>query len=70
MNSKYKVIIIGAGPAGIAMALNLIKLDIKDILVIEKYKFPRYKCCAGYITNKTKKEYEKLGLNINNCHYT
>ena len=69
MNSKYKVIIIGAGPAGIAMALNLIKLDIKDILVIEKYKFPRYKCCAGYITNKTKKEYEKLGLNINNCHY-
>ena len=70
MNSKCKVIIIGAGPAGIAMALNLRKLNIKDILIIEKYKFPRYKCCAGYITNKTKKEYEKLGLNIDKCHYT
>ena len=49
MNKKYDVIIIGAGPAGISAALNLQKLGKKNILVIERYAFPRYKCCAGYI---------------------
>ena len=70
MNKHYEVIIIGAGPSGLGAALNLLKNGIKDILVIEQKKFPRYKCCAGYITNKTKKEYESLGLNINKCHYS
>jgi flavin-dependent dehydrogenase len=67
---KFKVIIIGAGPAGIASALNLYNLDIKNILVIERKKFPRYKCCAGYITTKTKNEYERLGLDTTNIHYS
>ena len=68
--NHYKVIIVGAGPSGISCALSLIANDIKDILIIDKSKFPRYKCCAGYITNKTKKAYEKLGLNISKCHYS
>ena len=50
MNKHYEVIIIGAGPSGLGAALNLLKNGIKDILVIEQKKFPRYKCCAGYIT--------------------
>lgn len=70
MKKEYKVIIIGAGPAGLSTAIHLYDQGIKDILVIEKYKFPRYKCCAGYITNKTKKFYEKFGLNIDDCHYS
>ena len=70
MMEKYKVIIVGAGPAGLATAINLYDKGITDILVIEKYKFPRYKCCAGYITNKTKTVYENLGLDINKCHYS
>ncbi len=70
MKNKYKLVIIGAGPAGISTALYLNELGIKDILVVEKYKYPRYKCCAGYITDKTKKEYEKLGLSIDDCHYS
>ena len=68
--NNYKVVIIGAGPAGLATALNLIKCGITDILVVEKHVFPRYKCCAGYITAKTKKAYEDLGLNIDDCHYS
>lgn len=70
VKNKYEVVIIGAGPAGLATALNLIKCGVTDILVIEKHIFPRYKCCAGYITAKTKKAYEELGLNADDCHYS
>lgn len=70
MRERYKVIIVGAGPSGLSAAINLYNKGIKDILVIEKFKFPRYKCCAGYITNKTRKFYENLGLNIDKCHYS
>lgn len=68
--NRYKVVIIGAGPAGLATALNLIKHGVTDILVVEKHTFPRYKCCAGYITANTKKVYKDLGLNIDDCHYS
>ena len=70
MNKKYDVIIIGAGPAGISAALNLQELGKKNILVIERYAFPRYKCCAGYITGKTKKEYARLGLDTDKVNYS
>lgn len=70
MRPFYRVIIVGAGPAGLCCALNLKKRGYEDILVIEKFVFPRSKCCAGYITNKTKKEYEKLGLDIEKCRYS
>ncbi len=70
LKNRRKVIIVGGGPAGISTALNLSTLGVDDILVIEKYRFPRYKCCAGYITNKTKAAYEKLGLDIEGCNYS
>ncbi len=70
MEKEYQVIIIGAGPSGLSTALHLKKYGISNILVIEKDVFPRYKCCAGYITTKTKKTYESLGLKLENCHYT
>ncbi len=70
LNERYSVVIIGAGPAGLSTALNLHKRGVTDILVIEKHVFPRYKCCAGYITAKTKKAYEDLGLIADDCHYS
>lgn len=69
MKEKYKAVIIGAGPSGLAAAINLKNSGTDDILVIDKAKFPRYKCCAGYITAKTAKEYLKLGLDIKECNY-
>ena len=70
MMEEYKVVIIGAGPAGLSAALNLLNFGVKSILVVERFKFPRYKCCAGYITEKTKSEYKRLGLDIVNCNYS
>ena len=67
---KKKIVIIGAGPAGLACALSLKKYGENSVIVIEKDTFPRYKCCAGYITNKTKKMYEQYGLNLSNAHYS
>ena len=68
--TAYDVIIIGAGPAGLSTAINLFERGVTDVLVVERAKFPRYKCCAGYITKKTCKEYEKLGLDIRSCNYS
>ena len=69
-NEVYKIVIIGAGPAGLSAALNFLNFGVTDVLVIERFEFPRYKCCAGYITEKTKLEYKRLGLDIENCNYS
>lgn len=47
----YDVIIVGAGPSGSTLAYELAKQGI-DVVVLEKEKLPRYKCCAGGITHK------------------
>ena len=68
---KYKVIIAGAGPAGLAAAITLKELGMGDeILVIERFSFPRYKCCAGYMTGKTRKAYSEMGLDPDRVHYS
>ena len=59
---NYDVVIIGAGPGGIAAAHNLINNNISCIL-IDKQKFPRNKLCAGGITYKTFELMKTLKLN-------
>jgi geranylgeranyl reductase family protein len=48
------VVIVGAGPAGAVLAYELARKGI-SVLLLEKEKLPRYKCCAGGVTTKTAK---------------
>lgn len=47
-----KVAIVGAGPAGTTLALSLLSLgvDPKDLVILDKARFPRPKLCGGGIT--------------------
>ena len=49
MKTEHEVIVVGAGPAGATLAYELASRGIR-VLVLEKEKLPRYKCCGGGIT--------------------
>lgn len=52
MKVDYDVIIIGAGPAGVSCAKQLVDNGVKT-LIIEKNKLPRLKCCSGLFTERS-----------------
>ena len=54
MKQSHDVIVVGAGPAGATLAYELAKRGI-GVLLLEKEKLPRYKCCAGGVTSKAAK---------------
>jgi geranylgeranyl reductase family protein len=54
LKQNYDVIVVGAGPAGATLAYELARRGV-GVLLLEKVKLPRYKCCAGGLTSKTVK---------------
>ncbi|MCM1050207.1 MAG: NAD(P)/FAD-dependent oxidoreductase [Clostridiales bacterium] len=48
----YDVIVIGAGPAGCTAAKTLAEKGYK-VLLVEKFKLPRYKSCSGILIKKS-----------------
>ena len=54
MKQSHDVIVVGAGPAGATLAYELARRGI-EVLLLEKEKLPRYKCCAGGVTGKAAK---------------
>jgi geranylgeranyl reductase family protein len=54
VKQSHDVIVVGAGPAGATLAYELAKRGI-GVLLLEKEKLPRYKCCAGGVTSKAAK---------------
>ncbi len=51
--TKFDVIVIGAGPSGSTAARNLAKKGIST-LIIDKQEFPRYKPCGGGLSGRIK----------------
>lgn len=48
----YDVIVIGAGPAGCSAAKTLSEKGY-EVLLVEKFKLPRYKSCSGQLIKKS-----------------
>jgi flavin-dependent dehydrogenase len=62
---KFDVAIAGAGPAGLATALFLVKRRPElagRIVVVEKSAHPRFKVCAGGLIPKTMLALDELGI--------
>jgi flavin-dependent dehydrogenase len=66
-DKDYEVVIVGAGPAGLATAMHLIQLDAtwtERLVVLEKEVHPRHKLCAGGITRFGLDQLSRLGLSL------
>ena len=61
VSNQCDVLIVGAGPAGIAAALTLVASG-RDVLVIDKAVFPRDKCCGDGLTTGALRLLEMLGF--------
>ncbi len=57
--SKYDLIVAGAGPAGSACAIRAARLGAK-ILLLEKDRFPRHKVCGEFVSPESLKLLEWL----------
>jgi geranylgeranyl reductase family protein len=55
------VAIVGGGPAGAAAAIVLAHAG-RDVVVVDRARFPRDKCCGDGLTTGALRRYEALGL--------
>ncbi|WP_420322625.1 NAD(P)/FAD-dependent oxidoreductase [Flagellimonas sp.] len=61
--NQFEVIIVGGGLAGLTAALDLANRG-KQVLVIEKNKYPHHKVCGEYVSNEVNPYLGELGLNL------
>src|SRR5947208_3333640 len=55
------VVVVGGGPAGSAAAITLARAGC-DVVLIDKARFPRDKCCGDGLTAGALRLVERLGL--------
>ncbi|MFN2216377.1 MAG: NAD(P)/FAD-dependent oxidoreductase, partial [Anaerolineales bacterium] len=70
--SKYAIVIIGGGPAGISTALHLASIApnlIRNTIILEKAEYPRPKLCGGGLTVDAEILLKRLGLDVNEIPY-
>ena len=58
---EAEVAVVGGGPAGAAAAITLARLGA-DVVLVDKARFPRDKCCGDGLTVAALRELEALGL--------
>ena len=61
MRAAVDVLVVGAGPAGLAAGLELAASGL-DVQVIDRARFPRPKPCAEYLSPGTLAELDRLGM--------
>lgn len=62
------MIVVGAGPAGAAVAARLRQHGVTDVLVLERYAFPRDKPCGGGLTGHADEALAALDLSLRVPH--
>ena len=60
-NPKSKIVIVGAGPAGAALAIHLAGRKFQ-VCLIEREKFPRHKLCGEFISPECLSHFRELGV--------
>src|SRR5437899_6429619 len=55
------VTVVGGGPAGAAAAITLARAG-RDVVLVDKARFPRDKCCGDGLTAGALRRLEQLGL--------
>ena len=55
------VAVVGGGPAGAAAAIAVARAG-RDVVLVDKARFPRDKCCGDGLTVAALRELEALGL--------
>ena len=58
---SFDVIVVGAGPAGAAIAILLAERGLR-ILVLDRARFPRPKICGEYLSPETLRILDRLGV--------
>lgn len=60
-SQQYQVVIIGGGPAGTACAINLCRLGVKDVLVIESGEYEKFRIGES-IPPESRQVFAKMGI--------
>jgi len=59
---ETEILVVGAGPAGAAAAVQLGQLGIKDVLLVDRDRFPRNKTCGSGLSPGALHIAEALGI--------
>src|ERR1700687_3317777 len=58
---RADVVVVGAGPVAAAAAISVARAG-REVVLVDKARFPRDKCCGDGLTTLALRELEALGL--------